>query len=190
MAIKVSIEKLHSMFFNEGKSASAIANAFKVDKSYISRVLKQEFLSEYQEEKEKRKLENKAKQSSNKNLDKDREIYDLYFVQGKKVVEIADIIGKDHSYVTKALQSYPEYSAEKERRKALNREKNTGLENFDECHYHYRERPLMPYETIGILSFIQFNRQSYITDKKGRLIFDESRGKRPFDAPKIYKPVI
>ena len=241
MAIKIPVEKLHSMFFNEGKTVSAIADAFKVDKSYISRILKREFLSEYREEKAKRshmskdgkvydlyfiggksvievadivgksqpyvtkilqlypeyqkekakrKFKNKKKQSSSESLDKDKIIYNLYFVEGKSVIEITDIIGKSQPYVTKALQSYPEYETEKERRKALNREKRATPENCDEFHYKYRERPLMPNETIGILSFIKFNRQSYITDKKGKLFFDESRGKKPFDIPKTYKPVI
>lgn len=84
MTVKISIEKIYDMFFSEGKTVSAIADVFKVDKSYVSRILKQKFSMKYKEEKEKRKINNKEKQVSSKNMDKDGRIYSLYFIEGKK----------------------------------------------------------------------------------------------------------
>lgn len=57
----------------------------------------------------------------------------------------------------------------------------------DECHYVYRDRPLLPCESMGTLAFIKANRQSYITDKEtGELKFDKTRGGTSKDLPLRY----
>lgn len=45
-------------------------------------------------------------------------------------------------------------------------------------------------ESIGTYAFIQWNRQSYLTDKDGNLVFDENRGGITKDVPKKYQPII
>ena len=177
--------QIYNMFFIKKMKVTEIAKKLKVDKSYISRILKKYYNNEFLLEKEKRKELNKTSEM----MDKDGLVHKLYFIEGKTVSEIASILGKTQPYITIILQTYPEYKIEKERRKALNREKQNFLDE-DECHYKYRDRPLMPQETLSTISFIKMNRQSYITDGDGNLIFDKSRGGLTKDLPRKYSPII
>lgn len=51
-------------------------------------------------------------------------VYSLYFNEGKKVVEIAELLGVTKQTISEILKQFPEYKLEKERRKAENKEKH------------------------------------------------------------------
>ncbi|MDN5317242.1 MAG: hypothetical protein PWR08_1367 [Thermoanaerobacterium sp.] len=51
-------------------------------------------------------------------------IYHLYFIEHKKGIEIANLLGVTRQTISKILQQFPEYAQEKERRKAENKEKH------------------------------------------------------------------
>lgn len=51
-------------------------------------------------------------------------IYHLYFIEHKKVIEIAKEENVSHQAISKILKQFPEYTQEKERRKAENKAKN------------------------------------------------------------------
>jgi predicted transcriptional regulator len=154
------MEKIYNLFFKDKKTTVEIAEIINVSHQYVSKVIKTKYKDEYLIEKERRKEINKTFEM----MDKDGSVHKMYFNEEKTVSEIAVILRKDHSYITRVLQTYPEYLIEKERRKTLNREKQNSL-NDDECHYKYRDRPLMPQETLSTISFIKMNRQSYILEE-------------------------
>lgn len=56
-------------------------------------------------------------------MSKDGKVYDLYFIGGKSVIEVADIVGKSQPYVTKILQLYPNIKR-KGKRKFKNKKNN------------------------------------------------------------------
>lgn len=178
-------EKIYNLFFKGKKAIVEIANIISTSQPYVTKVLKTKYKNEYIIEKERRKEFNKTSEA----LDKDGSVNKMYFKEEKTVSQIAVILGKDHSYITRILQTYPEYEIEKERRKALNGEKQNSLGD-DECHYKYRDRPLMPQETLSTISFIKMNRQSYIMDEDGNLIFDKNRGGVSSNLPRKYTPII
>jgi hypothetical protein len=75
-----------------------------------------------------------------------------------------------------------------ENRKKKNSEERASREYESKCHYVYRDRPLMPCESISTEAFIKMNRQSYIADKEtGNLKFDKTRGGISRDLPLHYK---
>lgn len=47
----------------------------------------------------------------------------MYFEEGKKIVEIAKVLGKTRKTISKHLSSLPAFQIEKEKRKAQNQEK-------------------------------------------------------------------
>ena len=124
-------------------------------------------------------------------MSKKTDIYNLFFNLTKSTIEIAEQLRVSKQYVSKILKTeyLEEYAAEKEKRKIKNMEKRATNKCDDERHYVYRDRPLMPHETMSTLSFIKVNRQSYITNKEtGELVFDKSRGGVRKNVPLKYTP--
>lgn len=122
-------------------------------------------------------------------MGKKEDIFNLFFNLGKSTVEVAKELKVSKQYVSKILKTeyLQQYEVEKKNRKKRNREKRALKKYEVKCHYVYREKPLMPCESMGTLSFIKANRQSYITDKKtGDLTFDRTRGGTSKDLPLNY----
>lgn len=125
-------------------------------------------------------------------MSKKGDIYNLFFNLGKSTIEVAEELKVSKQYVSKILKAEysEEYIIEKGNRKLKNMEKRAPRKYEDEGHYIYRDRPLMPDETMSTLAFIKANRQSYITNKEtGELMFDKTRGGISKDLPLKYTPI-
>jgi hypothetical protein len=126
-------------------------------------------------------------------LSKKSEIYNLYFNLKKSTVEIATELDVSKQYVSKILQTNysEEHEDEKVNRKKINKEKREAKKyDAEECNYKYRDRPLMPNETMTTLNFVKWNSHSFITDKNGKMHFDKSRGGVTKNIPVTYTPII
>lgn len=101
--------------------------------------------------------------------------------KGLKYREIASLLNVKES----TLKMFYRRHAKEEIKK---RKEKKHIKNCcDECHYVYREKPLMPCESISTEAFIKTNRQSYVTDKEtGELKFDKTRGGATKDLPLRY----
>ena len=122
-------------------------------------------------------------------MGKKEDIFNLFFNLGKSTIEVAEELKVTKKYVSKILKTeyLKQYSVEKEIRKKENKKRRTSRKCESECHYVYRDRPLLPCESMGTLAFIKANRQSYITDKEtGELKFDKTRGGTSKDLPLRY----
>ncbi|AEM79779.1 helix-turn-helix domain-containing protein [Thermoanaerobacter wiegelii] len=141
-------------------------------------------------------------------MDKKAKAFKLY-LEGFKLVEIAQQLGVSQPAVTKMLKQFPEYHQEKERRKKENQEKarqwrnaykKQQREQYDE-EYEAMKREqaqaAMSLSRKGRLSndaLIKLCILHYDYNKqKERLVFNESAGKRPADLPRsvyVHKDVL
>ncbi|NNG67206.1 helix-turn-helix domain-containing protein [Caldanaerobacter subterraneus] len=137
-------------------------------------------------------------------MDKKAKALELY-LEGFKVVEIAQQLGISQPAVTKILKQFPEYHQEKERRKKENQEKARQWRN--EYKKQKREQYDEEYEMLKkshtpVLKRRKFSDEALIKStilhydynkEKERLIFNENTGKKPADLPRsvyVHKNVL
>ncbi|SHF30961.1 Homeodomain-like domain-containing protein [Thermoanaerobacter uzonensis DSM 18761] len=141
-------------------------------------------------------------------MDKKTKALELY-LEGFKLVEIAQQLGISQPAVTKILRQFPEYHQEKERRKKENEKRAKEWRN--EYKKQKREQYEEEYELLqkdhreAVQSLSRKGRLSNdvliklcilhydYSKEKERLVFNESAGKRPADLPKstyVHKNVL
>ncbi|EGD51583.1 hypothetical protein TheetDRAFT_1543 [Thermoanaerobacter ethanolicus JW 200] len=141
-------------------------------------------------------------------MDKKNKALELY-LEGFKLVEIAQQLGVSQPAVTKMLKQFPEYHHEKERRKKENQEKAKQWRN--EYKKQKREQDKEDYEALqkdhmdAVRSLSRKGKLSNDTliklcilhydynKEKERLVFNGSAGKRPADLPRsiyVHKNVL
>jgi predicted transcriptional regulator len=137
-------------------------------------------------------------------MDRKVKALELY-LQGYKLIEIAQELGVSQPAVTKILKQFPEYRVEKERRKKENQEKARQWRN--EYKKQKREQYDEEYEMLKkshtpVLKRRKFSDEALIKSsilhydynkEKQRLVFNENAGKRPADLPRsvyVHKNVL
>jgi len=139
-----------------------------------------------------------------------KRIYDLFFIEKKRVVDIANLEGVSKQAISKILKQFPEFKQEKERRKAENKEKNKKWTNeykkqkrqqLREQQMEEEEALLAGMRLLQAQSAAEMSKKRRITDEgivtilihhydydKDRKIlkFNESCGSRPNDVPERF----
>jgi predicted transcriptional regulator len=141
-------------------------------------------------------------------MDKKTKAIELY-LEGFKLVEIAQQLGVSQPAVSKMLKQFPEYHQEKERRKKENQEKAKQWRN--EYKKQKREQYDEDYELVlkdhreataalsrkgrlsdDVLIKLCITHYDYNKEKE-RLVFNKSAGKKPADLPRsvyVHKNVL
>lgn len=186
------------MYFDEKKGIQNIADIIGSTKQTIYNCIK----------KDPRYLEEANKRRENKNEKikcRYSEIIELYYVQKKKVCDIAKKLGLNNASVTYVIKKDPRYDYEKKRRSLESKERNREMskriktkkrKENDDFAVMNNLKLLQKQNSISMsktrkmtsIGIVEANLNHYkFNEKKQRLEFDKSCGVRPIDLPSTIK---
>lgn len=170
MARKSTLDKDKVItLFKNGMTYDEIAESLKATKEAVKKCL----------------YRNAGDEVEKRKLDQRKEIISLY-KKGLKFKDIEKLLNIDKEAIKKCIYTYAMDDVKKRKERKLPK-RLYFLSSEDIKELRERKRYMIyDHETIGVLSFLKWNRQSYLTTKNGRLKFDRSRGVPTNDTPHTY----